>query len=171
MNPTIKRLFTIFSIGFLIGTNFFCGKQILKQEELPDQTVDTIISVKNEAKGLYILYEGIFALKPSTLSYFDIKSKQLVESVYSKFNYDNLGVHATDMLWYGSKLYVVMGLSGYVEIIDPLFAKNIKRVRYKDIVYDGVPHDYLAAYKNNILISSSDGRVAVMDTASQKISN
>ena len=169
-NPTIRSLFIIFSIGCLIGTNFFCGKQILKREEPPDETVDTFpITPKNKTEGLYILNEGILALKPSTLSYFDIERKQLVESVYSKFNYNTLGVHATDMLWYGSKLYVVMSLSGYVEIIDPLFAKSIKRVTYKDIVYDEVPHDYLAAYKNNIFISSSEGRVAVMDTASLEI--
>lgn len=166
----MRNFFIIFLIGCLIGTNFFCSKQILKNEEPPDVPIDTFpITTKNKTEGLYILYEGILALKPSTLSYFDIEHKQLEESVYSKFNYSNLGVHATDMLWYGSKLYVVMGLSGYVEIIDPLFAKDIKKVTYKDIVYDETPHDYLAAYKNNIFISSSEGRIAVMDTASLEI--
>ena len=164
MNPTIKRLFTIFSIGCLTGTNFFCGKPALREEELPAETVDTLISAKNETKGLYVLYEGIFALKPSTLSYFDIENRQLLPRY-------NFGVHATDMLWYGSKLYIVMGLSGDVAIFDPLSVKSIKRVRYKNIVYDGVPHDYVAAYKNNIFISSSEGKVAVIDTASLEISN
>jgi YVTN family beta-propeller protein len=164
MNPTIKRLFTIFSIGCLTGTNFFCGKPALREEELPTETVDTLISAKNETKGLFVLYEGVFALKPSTLSYFDIENRQLLPRY-------NFGVHATDMLWYGSKLYIVMGLSGVVDIIDPLSKKSIKSVRYKNIVYDGVPHDYVAAYKNNLFISSSEGKVAVIDTASLEISN
>lgn len=169
-NPTNRSLFIIFSIGILSGTNFFCGKQILKIEELPHETTDTFpISVKKETKGLYILYEGVFALKPSTLSYFDIEPKQLEENVYSKFNYYNMGVHGTDMLWYGSKLYVVMSLSGNVQIIDPFFAKSIKKVTYKDVVFDEIPRDFLAAYKNNIFISSSEGKIAVMDTASLEI--
>ncbi len=173
MNPTIKRFFTIFLIGCLIGTNFFCVKPALREEELANERVDTLISANNEAKGLFILYEGIFALKGSTLSYFDIENRQLLPNFENKFDYNSLGVHATDMLWYGSKLYIVMGLSGKVTIIDPFFEKSIKRVKYKEMLFDfdGVPHDYLAAYKNNIFISSSEGKVAIMDTASLEISN
>lgn len=44
INPTIKRLFTIFSIGCVTGTNFFCGKPALAEEELPIERVDTLIS-------------------------------------------------------------------------------------------------------------------------------
>lgn len=171
MKPVIKKLFTIFSIGCLIGTNFFCGKPVSVEEELPHETIDTLISAKNEAKGLYILYEGIFALKASTISYFDIENRQLLPYIHNKFDYNSLGVHATDMLWYGSKLYIVMAVSGNLAIFDPLSVESVKRVKYKEILFDGVPHDYLAAYKNNIFISSSEGKVAVMDTASLEISN
>lgn len=115
--------------------------------------------------GLYVLNEGSFNGNNTSLSYYDFSTSLASTDFYQNANGSSLGDTGNDMLIYGSKLYIIMNVSSYVEIADAATAKSIKKLEMADGANKRSPR-YAVPYKNKVLISSFDGTVAVLDTAS-----
>jgi len=121
-----------------------------------------------ERKGLYVLAEGLFNANNSSLSYFDFEENTLSEDRFKEENNRGLGDTANDIAVYGSKMYIVVNVSSTVEVVDAKTAKSISQIDMKNNGVGRQPR-YIVFDKNKAYISSYDGTVAVMDTASLQI--
>jgi YVTN family beta-propeller protein len=121
-----------------------------------------------ERKGLYVLSEGLFNANNSSLSYYNYENSELVDDQFSLQNGRGLGDTANDIAVYGSKMYIVVNVSSTIEVVDAKTAKSIKQVDLKDNGVGRQPR-YIVFDKKKAYISSYDGTVAVMDTATLQI--
>jgi len=123
---------------------------------------------KAERAGIYILNQGGFGANNSTLTYYDYATKQLTADLYKTINGTDLGDTGNDAEIYGSKMYIVVNVSNVVDIVN---AKTGKLIKQNSLVNNGVGRQprSIAFYKGNAFITSYDGTVAVMDTASLAI--
>jgi YVTN family beta-propeller protein len=120
--------------------------------------------------GLYVLNQGVFQSNNSTLTYYDYTTKQLTPDIYSSANGEGLGDTGNDIGIYGAKMYIVVNYSNVVEIVNPKTSKLIKKISFKDDKQNGRQPRSIAFYKNNAFITSYDGTVAVLDTATLTVS-
>src|ERR1700733_6442425 len=137
--------------------------------------IASVISCKKDDKpapvppvvttGVYALNEGSFNGNNTTLTYYDFSTSTPTTDFYHNANGSGLGDTGNDMIIYGSKLYIVMNVSSYLEIDEALTAKNIKKIDLKTASSQPRTPRYIVAYKNKVLVSSWDGTVAVIDTA------
>jgi len=123
---------------------------------------------KAERAGIYILNQGGFGANNSTLTYYDYATKQLTADLYKTINGTDLGDTGNDAEIYGSKMYIVVNVSNVVDVVN---AKTGKLIKQNSLVNNGVGRQprSIAFYKGNAFITSYDGTVAVMDTASLAI--
>jgi YVTN family beta-propeller protein len=119
--------------------------------------------------GVYILNQGSFGANNSSLTYYDYTTKQLTADIYKAVNGADLGDTGNDAEIYGSKMYIVVNVSNVVDIVN---AKTGKLIKQDSLVNNKVGRQprSVAFYKSNAFITSYDGTVAVMDTATLTIS-
>ena len=115
-------------------------------------------------KGIFILNEGNIGFNNSSLIYYDYDTKVTVSDQFFTANSRGLGDTGNDVQVYGSKMYIVVNFSSTVEVTDTKTAKSIKRIELKNGTSPRQP-TYIVFNKNKAFISSYDGTVAVMDTA------
>ena len=139
--------------------------------------------------GLYVLIQGRYdtgiilptdTAYKSSLTFYSFSSKMVIPDQYMVANRRELGIQASDMKIYGSKLYLVLGGSSVVNITD---AWTGKLIRQDSLVTTGSAYPpgsrlYYAYFRvpssiyfNNGLgfISCDDGTIAVLDTATLDI--
>jgi len=123
---------------------------------------------KAERAGIYILNQGNYNYNNSTLTYYDYTTKQLTADLYKSVNGSDLGDTGNDAEIYGSKMYIVVNQSNVIDVVK---AKTGKLIKQDSLVNNGVGRQprSVAFYKGNAFITSYDGTVAVMDTASLEI--
>ncbi len=121
-----------------------------------------------ERAGLFVLSEGLWGRNNSTLTYYDYTTTALTEDQFSAQNKRGLGDTANDIAVYGSKMYIVVNVSSTVEVVEARTAKSIKQIDMKDNGTARQPR-HLAFHKSKAFISSYDGTVAVLDTATLQI--
>lgn len=121
------------------------------------------------AAGVYVLNQGTFNANNTTLTYYDFGTKSAMTDFYKNVNGNGLGDTGNDMLIYGSKLYVVMNVSSYVEVAEAATAKGIKKIEMKNNNEQPLTPRYIVGYKNHVFVSCWDGTVQVIDTASLEI--
>jgi len=123
-----------------------------------------------ERAGLYVLDQGNLGTANSALTFYDYTTKNLVADVFSSANGKGLGNTANDMKIYGSKMYIVVDVSGTVEVVNPKNAKSIKQVLFQNSDKTSREPRSIAFYKGNAYISLYDNNVAVLDTATLTVS-
>ncbi len=135
-----------------------------KKEETPTAPAPAVTT------GAYILSEGNFGANNSTLSYYNFSNSTVTNNFYQSVNGSGLGDSGNDILIYGGKMYIVMNVSSYVQVTDVFTAKAIKKLPF-EVTPGGVKRQprYAVGYKNKVMVSSFDGTVAVIDTASLTI--
>ena len=122
-----------------------------------------------EAKTLLILNEGDFQ-NNSTLSMYDLSTSAQTRDIFETANNRELGALANNMILYGSKLYIVMNLSGTIEVVNPLTGKSIKRIDMKNENNENKEPRFITAYKDKIYITSTfDDTVTRIDTTTLNI--
>jgi hypothetical protein len=132
-----------------------CNKDDDNEQELPKIT-----------RGLYVLNEGLFSQNNTTLSFYNVSANTTSTDIFATANGSGLGDTGNDLIIYGSKVYIVMNGSSYVQVSDAATAKSIRKIEFKTA--GGAPRlpRYALPYKNKVLVSSYDGTVAVIDTTS-----
>ncbi|MEO6631715.1 MAG: DUF5074 domain-containing protein [Mucilaginibacter sp.] len=114
--------------------------------------------------GLYVLNQGGFGSNNSTLTYYDYTTKLLTADIFSSVNGGSkVGDTGNDIEVYGSRMYIIVNNSNRVDVVNAKTGKLIKQ----DSVHQCRS---VAFYKGNAFITSYDGNVAVMDTATLTIS-
>lgn len=118
--------------------------------------------------GLYIMSEGNFNANEAMLSYYSFSENKATTDFYRNVNGNDLGGVGNDILLYGGKIYMVVNVSSYVQVADAFTAKAIKKLEFTDGAVNRWPR-YAVGYKNKVLVSSTDGTVAVIDTTTLNV--
>lgn len=116
-------------------------------------------------KGLYVLNEGNMGSSKSSLDFYDFEKDTMYLNVFNKANPEivkGLGDVGNDLKIYGSKLFIVVNNSNKIEVTDALSVKSLKTINLNQC-------RYITFYKSNAYVTSNDGYVAVIDTASLTI--
>lgn len=166
MNKTITN-FSKVGLALLVGSTLFaaCKKDRgVTLERLPKETI-----------GVYALGEGGLDVKnSSTITYYDVASKTTTIDYFKKQNGTELGTNANDLQQYGSKMYCVItgttvaAKDSYVEVIDIATGKSVKRIIFSDANKGYMPR-HIGFYKGKAYVSSYDGFITKIDTASLNI--
>lgn len=117
----------------------------------------------------YVLSEGLFNLNNSTLARYSFAENKLTTDYFRKINRRGLGDTANDMAIYGSKLYIVVNVSGQVEVIDIQTGKSIRQIPLQTENGSSRQPRYIAFHKDKAYVCSFDGTVARIDTASLSV--
>lgn len=118
--------------------------------------------------GLLVLCEGLFHQNNSSLTWINLTTGEVEKDVFQKVNNRLLGDIGNDMLLYGSKIYITVTTSSTVEVLDKNTLKSIKQIPF-DYNQKAQQPRYLASHNGKVFVSSFDGFVSVLDTASLKI--
>lgn len=117
-----------------------------------------------ESSSLLILTEGGIGHNNSTLANFSIEDEVLIYDYFRSANNRGLGDTSNEMILYGSKLYIIVNVSGTIEVLDPKTGKSIKQIPMK--MEDGQSKQprQIAAYGGKIYVTSFDDTVTRIDT-------
>jgi len=118
--------------------------------------------------GFYVLNQGGYTYNNSSLSFYSYTTKQTTPDIFASANGGGLGDTGNDIEIYGSKMYIVVNYSSYIDVVDPTTAKLIKQIKMFTGSVAREPTN-IVFYKGNAYVSSFDGTVAVIDTASLAI--
>ncbi|AMR33012.1 hypothetical protein A0256_17095 [Mucilaginibacter sp. PAMC 26640] len=150
------KLKTLLAATALISLLASCSKDYVPAPDAPTA----------ERAGIYILNEGGFGHNNSSLTYYNYSAKTTTPDIFAAVNAGaGIGDTGNDIKVYGSKMYVVVNVSSTIEIIDPKTAKSIKQIKLFDGTKARQPRS-VVFNKNKAFISTYDGKVAVLDTAS-----
>lgn len=130
---------------------------------------DKIESSTPDEKGIYVLNQGNFNANNSSLTFYSLTNKTTVADQFAASNAGSgLGDTGNDVKIYGSKMYIVMNVSSTIEIVNAKTAKSIKQIKMVDGSTAREPR-YVVFNKNKAFVSSYDGTVAVIDTATLNV--
>lgn len=133
------------------------------------QKEDEIVEVVTETPvdALWVLNEGSFFGNNTTLTYYDAATKTATTDYYHNKNGHGLGDTGNDFIKYGTKMYFAVNVSGYVQVTNS-DGVDVKKIDFTNAGINREPR-YILPYKNKVLVSSYDGTVAVIDTASLSV--
>lgn len=113
--------------------------------------------VDGGVQGFYLLNEGNMGMNRASIDFFNFETAKYHRDIFSARNPEvvkELGDVGNDIQIYGSKLYAVINVSNYIEVMDAKTAKHITRI--------SVPNcRYITFHEGKAYISSYSGRVAI----------
>ncbi|HET7000563.1 MAG TPA: DUF5074 domain-containing protein [Puia sp.] len=115
--------------------------------------------------GVFVLNQGTFGMNNTTLTYYDFAAGTQTTDFFKNVNGFGLGDTGSDFIIYGSKMFIVMNVSGYVAVANGITAKFIDTISFKNAGVNRGPENIVAA-DGHVFVSSTDGTVAVIDTSS-----
>ncbi len=89
-------------------------------------------------KGFYLLNEGNMGSNKASLDYFDFSTGVYHRNIYAEANpaiVKELGDVGNDVQIYGSKLYAVINVSNYIEVMDAKTATHIGEIKIPNVRY------------------------------------
>ncbi|MDR2854383.1 MAG: YncE family protein [Prevotellaceae bacterium] len=102
----------------------------------PDENApeNPIAPESGEMAGLYVLSEGTGFGNNASLSYFDYETGNFTNDYFDLKNPSEggLGDVGNDVEVYGSKLYIVVNASNYVEVVDAKTAQHLGKITVQD---------------------------------------
>lgn len=134
-----------------------------------DKIVDPTEVPPSQTNKLMILCEGSFDHNNSTLAYYDLSTKKIDLDYFKTVNGRGLGDTANDILKYGSKIYIVVNVSGSIEVLDAKSGRSIKNIDMKTSTGESKQPRYAAAYGGKVYVTSFDDTVTRIDTATLAI--
>lgn len=154
------QLKTLMIAAALASVLSACNKdKITQTPELP---------ASEQRAGIYIVNQGNITHNNSSLSFYNYTTKTATADIFTSANGRGLGDTGQDAKIYGSKMYITVNYSSTLEIVNAKTAKSIKQIKMVDGATDRQPR-YVVFNKNKAFISSYDGTVAVLDTATLTI--
>ncbi len=109
-------------------------------EILYPSRIRTIVEQENTGnlKGFYLLNEGNMGSNKASLDYFDFSTGVYHRNIYAEANptiVKELGDVGNDVQIYGSKLYAVINVSNYIEVMDAKTATHIGQIKIPNVRY------------------------------------
>lgn len=118
--------------------------------------------------ALLILNEGLFQQNNSSMTFYDFDDEETRQQFFLETNERGLGDTGNDMVEYGTKIYVVVNVSGQVEVMNKTDFKSVKQI---SLIDNGQSRQPRFAHGSNgkVWVTNFDGTVAVIDTASLEV--
>jgi YVTN family beta-propeller protein len=131
-----------------------------KKEKEQDNVQPTTLEI-----GILVLNEGLFQQNNSSVSWINLTDESVISDIFLQKNDRYLGDTGNDMKIYGGKIYIVVNASSTVEILDKHTLKSIKQL---PLHYNNQAQQprHIAFHSNKAYVSSFDGYINVIDTAS-----
>jgi len=126
------------------------------------------ITVK-EPTELFVLSEGLFNNNNSTLAKYNLETGTMSSDFFATVNHRGLGDTANDMGIYGSKLYVVVNVSGCVEVIDANTGNSLKQIKIVNNQNTSREPRAIAFSGKKAYVCNFDGTIVRIDTTSLEI--
>jgi len=130
-----------------------------------DEPTPIISSLSN---GILVLNEGLFQYNNASLSWVNRTDFSSDNTFFEQQADRYLGDTGNDLKRYGNKIYVVVNVSGTVEVLDASTGKSLKQISFKDGNTNKQPRS-IAFFGNKAFVSCFDGYVDVFDTTSLQI--
>ena len=173
----MKYIYSYLWIIFLTAVFCCCRDEnfiIPSENEIPDGVVPRPDA---SIKGVYILNEGNMGSNKCTLDFFDYTTGIYHRNIYAEINptiVKELGDVGNDLKIYGNRLYAVINVSGYVEVMDVETAVHIGEIKIPNCRYITFhkQYAYISSYNGPVSPNPSDSRlgiVAEVDTATMQI--
>lgn len=162
------------TISFIL---LLCGCRE-EYEILHSTSIETKVTEENTGnlKGFYLLNEGNMGSNRATLDYFDFSTGKYKRNIYAEANptvVKELGDVGNDIGIYGSKLYAVINVSNYIEVMDAKTAKHIGEIKIPNVRYIKFHNGkaYASSYVAPVKFDQNArvGYVAEIDTASFEV--
>lgn len=154
-----QRVFLFASLALAMLTFSSCSD---------DNGGDDPIEIPEELTGVYVLNGGNYGSNNAGISYVNADGT-VTEDIFKNQNGRALGDMGQHMIKYGSKLYVSVYGSGTVEILDAKDATSLKQLTPTDESGTARGPRMLAAHGGKVYLTTYDGYVAKIDTASMAI--
>lgn len=132
------------------------------------KNVETNEQVSSISEGYLVLNEGLFNQNNASLTWYDVKTRNVTLDVFQTNNQRGLGDTGNDMIRYGNKIYVVVNVSSIIEVLDAKTLKSMKQIPMIAGNKSKQPRNILG-YGSNVFVSCFDGYVDVIDTVSFQI--
>lgn len=138
-------------------------------DDMHDKLPDGALPQNQEISQIFVLCEGLFNMNNSTLAMYDFDAKNIEKDYFLSANKRGLGDTANDMELYGGKLYVVVNVSSQIEILDIQTGVSVQQISmFNDHGIARQPR-YICFDKGKAYVSSFDGTVTRIDTATLQI--
>ena len=138
------------------------------EEVAPAQQIETI--------GFYLLNEGNMGSNKVTIDYFDYESGIYTVNMYAEANptkVKELGDVGNDIKVYGSKLYAMINVSGFIEVMDVKTAQHLGTIQLQNGRYLEFHNGkaYASSYNGEVVLGQNQplGKVVEIDTTSLQI--
>ncbi len=184
---TFKFLFLL----LIVGTVLFASCRGEEEQILPpvitplepvvpenDSTVtegDPNIVGNDRIKGFFLLNEANMGSNKASIDYFDRKTGKYCQNIYPYLNPNiahELGDVGNDIQIYGSKLYAVINVSGYVEVMDVNTARHVNSLTIPNCRYITFDkgYAYVSSYNGPVKIEPDAplGCVVKIDTTTMR---
>lgn len=155
-----------------------CITSCRKDDDVIPATIGKVTEgVKDsKIKGFYLLNEGNMGSNKATIDYFSYESGVYSKNIFAERNPNvvkELGDVGNDIEIYGSKIYAVINVSHFVEVLDLKSAKHITQITIPNcryITFKGA-YAYVSSYAGPVQIDPNArlGYVAKIDTATLKV--
>ena len=132
------------------------------------KNVETNEQVSSISEGYLVLNEGLFNQNNASLTWYDVKTRNVTLDVFQTNNQRGLGDTGNDMIRYGNKIYVIVNVSSIIEVLDAKTLKSVKQIPMIAWNKSKQPRNILG-YGSNVFVSCFDGYVDVIDTVSFQI--
>ena len=118
---------------------------------------------------VFVLNEGLWNMNNSSLTAYHSETKKHCSDIFKEENARKLGDVANDVLIYGSKIYIVVNMSGLVEVVDVYTGKSIRQIALLNESGVNRQPRCISKYKNKIYCCCFDGSVIRIDTSTLKV--
>lgn len=169
---------TAFRIGLvflLTGVILFTSCRGNNEEIIPPTVTEVTTGDNSPIKGFFLLNEANMGSNKSTIDYFDSESGKYYKNIYPTINptiVHELGDVGNDIRIYGSKLYAVINVSGYVEVMDVNTGKHVSSITIPNCRYIvfNKGYAYVSSYNGPVKIDPDAplGCVVKIDTATMQ---
>lgn len=152
-------LYTLFTLLLLSACRKDVAPPRLDSIQIPGYSRGQ--AARPSVQGVYLLNEGNMNMNKASLDYLDLATGGYSRRLFEAYNPEvtkGLGDVGNDIGIYGSKMYIVVNNSNKVEVVDAVTVTRIRQLNIRQC-------RYAAFNKGYAYITSNDGYVSVIDTA------
>lgn len=143
---------------------------------LDEEEDDVTNPIDTDVKGFYLLNEGNMGSNSATIDFMDFSLGVYRKNIYATANptmVKELGDVGNDIKVYGNKLYAVINVSNFIEVMDVKTAKHIATIPLENGRYITFANGkaYASSYAGKVVLDPSAplGKVVEIDTLSLAI--
>ncbi len=172
MNTELQK---ILSVLLALGIILLSSCRGDDEELIPPTVTPVTPGESGSVKGFFLLNEANMGSNKASIDYFDSESGTYFQHIYPVINPNiahELGDVGNDIQIYGSKLYAVINVSGYVEVMDVRTGKHATSITIPNCRYIAFDkgYAYVSSYNGPVKIEPDAplGCVVKIDTTSMK---